>query len=300
MRRWNTILIAAFVLANLIVSSGVCQDYEADTSAREKSLPLQPTSDWNSQFSFTYLPDADLNGTSASAGISDFRMRLVRNQKITNNLTLTAGGGYGLKHIDASSTANLPHDLHAVFLEAAAHYRINRKSFASIRLYPGFYSDFRDIGSDDVRLPLLALGGYSFDNGITIVGGFVYRFGYHAAAFIPALGITYQVNDRWRLDLIAPRPAVTYSASPKLKLFVCGDFSSDEYELHDRSLGAKVIRYRDLKVMGGIEYLPSNDVKLSAALGYAFDRRFDFYDASRSGMGLDDVIFLRLSLDLGW
>ncbi|MBC8017026.1 MAG: hypothetical protein H7X83_00710 [Verrucomicrobia bacterium] len=294
------VLLVAAVLMVAMVSSGRCEQQEPAAAAKERFLPLQPRSDWNSQISISLLPTSDLHGIPASVGINDYRLRLVRNVNINDKLTLSLGGGYGHKHIDASADAGLPQDLHSLYLDAGAYYKFNARSFASVKMTPGFYSDFKDLGSDDLRMPVLALGGYAFSNGMTLIGGFAYRFGYHSAQFIPALGLTYQVNDQWRIDLIAPRPGVTYSASRQLQLFVAGDFSSDEYELKDRAQGAKVIKYRDYRVLGGVDYLPTKQVKLSGAVGYAFDRDFVFYDGNRSSMRMDNVPFMRLSLDFGW
>jgi hypothetical protein len=256
------------------------------------------TGEWDALVSVGYLPAADLHGIPGDAGISDYRLKISRKLKLDERLTLTLGGGYGLKHID--SAAALPQDLQALYVEAGGRYRINDRSFAMVKLYPGVYSDFKDLGSDDLRMPVLALGGYSFDNGVSVVGGFIYRFGYHSGQLIPALGFSYQPDEHWRIDLIAPRPGVTYVASPRLQLFVAGDFASDEYELKDRSLGAKAIRYSDYKAMVGADYLPLPAVKISASIGYAFERRFAFYDGNRSDLRVDDVPFLKLSLDVGW
>jgi hypothetical protein len=149
-------------------------------------------------------------------------------------------------------------------------------------------------------MPLLLIGGYTFDSDITMVGGFAYRFGYQSGALIPIIGMSYQPNEKWKIDLLAPRPGVTYNATRKLKIFAAGDFASDEYELKDRLYGAKVIKYGDYKLMGGIEYLTLPDVKLTGAAGYAFDRHFSFYDGSRQSITLDNVPFLRLSADITW
>jgi hypothetical protein len=260
----------------------------------------EPPGVWNVQMSVSYLPSADLHGTPDDVGISDYRLKLARNIKLDDRLTLTLGAGYGLKHLDSSSAAALPRDLQALFIEAGARYRISDRSFASLRLSPGFYSDFKDLGDDDLRMPLLALGGYSFENGLTVVGGFIYRFGYHANRFIPALGFSYQPDQYWRIDLVAPRPGVTFIASPQLQLFVAGDFSSDEYELRDRSLGAKVIKYSDFKGLVGASYLPVPAVKLSTTIGYAFERKFAFFDGARSDLRVDGVPFMKVSLDVGW
>lgn len=262
--------------------------------------PYRPPTEWLIQGSISHIPAADLEPANSQTSITDYRFRLLRNIRIEDKLTLSLGGGYGYKLVDADAGAGLPRDLHALVFEAGANYRFNDRSFASLRVLPGFYSDFKNIGSDDLRMPLLALGGYTFDNGISLVGGFLYRFGYHAAELIPALGISYQPNEEWKLDLVMPRPTITYSPSRQLQLFVGGDFSSDEYELANRSLGYKVIRYSDLKAQGGVSYVPNRDIKLTAAAGYAFERRFAFYDPRLSDMRLDDAPFFRLSVDWGW
>jgi hypothetical protein len=274
---------------------------EADKTTVNRGYGFEEVSrGWDMQGAITHLPSADLRDTGGDAGISDYRMKLARDFRLDGRLTLTLGGGYGLKHIDSSPSAALPQDLHGLFIETGLKYRFNDRSFASIRLYPGLYSDFKDLGDDDLRMPVLALGGYRFDNGVSLIGGFIYRFGYHAGQYIPALGISYQPNEFWRFDLIAPRPGITYLASRQVQLFVAGDFASDEYELKDRALGAKVVKYSDYKAMGGVSYLPLPSVKLTTAVGYSFERRFAFFDGNRPDMRLDDVPFFRVSLDVGW
>lgn len=258
------------------------------------------TTDWNSQLSIGYLPSANLQSIPVDASITEYRVRLLRNIQINGDWKLSVGGGYGLKYIDASPLAALPKDLHALLLEVGVNYRINHRSFASLRLYPGIYSDFQSLSSNDVRMPVMALGGYSFDNGLSVIGGFIYRFGYHSSNFIPALGFSYQPNQSWRFDAVAPRPSITYSASQKIQLFAAGDFASDEYELHESKLGAKAIKYSDYKAMAGLNYLPKPAIKISASAGYAFERKFSFYDSVRAGMRVDDVPFFKVSLDYGW
>lgn len=269
-------------------------------AAEEKPETAIGSGTWNGSVVVNILPDEDLGSAPFSVGIRDYRLRVSKNLNIGSQLTLTAGGGYSLKEIDAQSAARLPDELHSLFLEAGAHYKFNQRSFATLKFFPGLYSDFTDIGTDDVRMPLLLIGGYTFDSGITMVGGFAYRFGYRSGAFIPVIGASYQPNATWRIDLMAPRPGVTYSATSKIKIFAAGDFASDEYELKDGAYGAKVIKYSDYKLMGGVEYLPLPDVKLTGSAGYAFDRQFSFYDGNRQSVAIDNVPFFRLSADVSW
>ncbi|MEI6206436.1 MAG: hypothetical protein WCP20_06620 [Desulfuromonadales bacterium] len=289
------------ILLSLPYTTGFCADQQDSSPAgEERSISLHSLRDWNTQFSFGLLPSANLRGTNASVEISDYRFRLNRNFRLDSRTTLTAGGAYALKHIHASSGAGLPQDLHSLLLETGVDYRINERSFVGLKLFPGFYSDFGNIGSDDVRMPVFSLGGYSFDNGLTLLGGFIYRVGYHSAPFIPVVGLTYQPGPHWRFDLAAPRPGVTYIPSKHFRLFLAGDFASDEYELKDRSSGAKALRYSDYKVMGGVEYMPVAEISLTGAIGYAFDRGFKFYDGTRGNIRIDDAPFIKFSLNAGW
>jgi hypothetical protein len=258
--------------------------------------------EWKAQMSVSYLPSADIHSIPGTVDMADYRLRIARDIKLNDRLTLTLGGGYGLKHSDATFLADLPQDLHALFFEAGVRYRINDKAFASIKLSPGFCSDFKDLGSEDLRMPTLALGGYEFDNGITVVGGFMYRFGSRAKAFTPALGLIYQPSQYWKFDLVLPRPAVTYFASRQLQLFVAGDVTSDEYELKGQSFGAKAIKYSDIKAMVGVNYFPVPAVKISTAIGHTFDRKFVFYDGGlyRPNLVMDNVPFFNVSLNVGW
>lgn len=259
-----------------------------------------PAAPWNSQFSFSYLPTAGIGASAADVSIADYRLKISRNVKLNDHVTLALGGGYGNKHIDSSASAHLPRDLHAMYVETGVTWLINDRSFMSLKAFPGIYSDFQEINGDDVRVPFLALGGYTFDNGLSLVGGFVYRFGYHSGKYIPALGVSYQPNQDWKLDLVWPRPALTRTVSPRLQLYIAGDFASDEYELKDHAFGAKALKYSDYKAMGGASYILFPDVRISASAGYAFARQFMFYDGNRPDLRMDNAPFFKVALDVGW
>jgi hypothetical protein len=64
-----------------------------------------------------YLPAADLRDASGDVNMSDYRVKALRNFKMDDRLSLAPGGGYSLKHIEASSPSALPQDLHALYLD---------------------------------------------------------------------------------------------------------------------------------------------------------------------------------------
>jgi len=293
--RYHRILMAFFLLLVTIRPAfAAAQEPKAEQRAERTAA------NWDLSASIQLLPAAGLHGTAADAAITDYRFKLSRNQHVGDRLSFSTGGGYGFKRIDAPSSVALPHDLHAVSLELGSRYRFSSQAFASFTVVPGLNSDFDGGSGSRLRIPLLALGGYGFDNGFTLIGGLLYRIGYQAGNFIPALGFSYQPNSQWRFDAIMPRPAITYIASRQLRLFLAGDFASDEYDVNKSLVGASVIKYNDYKISGGVSYFPVEPVKLTAAAGYAFDRSLCFYDGNRPDLRLDSAPFFRFSLDLGW
>lgn len=287
----------------LIVAMGILMSAMSSTAAenpKKSEHRGRPITNWDASFSVVSISDGDIHGTSHDASITDYRLKLGRNISIDEKLTFNIGAAYGLKHMDLDSISILPDDLHAISLDLGGSYKISPKSFVSLKGSPGIYSDFSDDSANSLKMPLLLLAGHNYDNGIAAIAGFMYRFGYHSVNFIPAIGFSYQPNKEWRFDAIAPRPAITYSASRQLQIFVNGDFASDEYDISRKNYDADAIKYSDLKVSGGVNYKPIPPVKISAALGYAFDRQFTFYDGRRNDMRIDNAPFFRLSLDLGW
>lgn len=295
------IFITGLILLAAVHGIGICQAAEEGRPKTGQESPFRvPAKDWSAQIAINHIPAAGIKTMPEEAATTDYRIKLVRNIPLNDTWTLFAGGGYGLRQIDSPHAAALPGNLHALSLETGAIYRINQQSVINVRLYPGLYSDFKDTGISDLRLPVLALGTYNFDQGISVVGGFLYRFGYHSGNFIPALGFSYQPNREWRFDAIAPRPGITYIPSRQLQLYVAGDFSSEEYELHDSSAGATAMKYSDYKALAGCNYLPAPDVSVSISAGYAFERRLTFYESTRSNLMLDNAPFFRVTLNYGW
>jgi len=88
-----------------------------------------------------------------------------------------------------------------------------------------------------------------------------------------------------------------------VKLNLGGEFSSAEYRLHQQDLGARFIRYRDFRVLGGVEFELTDIMKAEVAAGYAFGRKLTFYEkfaADRPDLKIDPGAFGRAGVKLQW
>lgn len=81
------------------------------------------------------------------------------------------------------------------------------------------------------------------------------------------MAIYYRPNEQWTLSLAAPRPGVTYSPNQASSYYISGEFAVTEYQLHDASIGAKIIIYRDFRTLAGAEYILFSAIKVNIAGG---------------------------------
>jgi len=73
-----------------------------------------------------------------------------------------------------------------------------------------------------------------------------------------------------------------------------------EYHLHDPSIGANYISYRDYRTLTGADIQLFPFVKLGISGGYAFARKFVFYERNRNDVNLDGAPFGRLDVMFTW
>ncbi|HEY5514392.1 MAG TPA: hypothetical protein VIK40_12180 [Geomonas sp.] len=96
---------------------------------------------------------------------------------------------------------------------------------------------------------------------------------------------------------------MTYAPGKELRFHLGAEFFGGEYQLHDTTLGAQVIRYRDFRAIGGSEFTIFAPLKGEVAAGYAFARKFVFYDvfdATRHDIKVDAGPFGRAGSKMEW
>jgi hypothetical protein len=165
---------------------------------------------------------------------------------------------------------------------------------------PGLNGDFKEIGADDIRTELGIMGQYNMTAKLTLLAGLIYQQGYESIPVSPIIGAIYRPNEQWTLGLGAPRSGVTYSPNHASSYNIGVEFGGSEYQLHDTSLGAKKISYEDFRAVAGAEYILFSVIKVNITGGYAFERKFKFYDGSRDDVNIANAPFARIGVSLVW
>jgi hypothetical protein len=219
---------------------------------------------------------------------------------IDPKVELSAGMSYSLRTIDAPDSARLPDELHNLSLNLGAVYHVNDRLTLGIRVSPGAGSDFKAFSGGDIRVPVAFHANFQTSRTLSLMGGIAYTGMNHSYPVLPVLGLIYAPSEQWMFAVGFPRTGAIYKPDRKTELYTGAEFAGGEYQLHDPSVGAGVISYRDYRAVAGADFRVLPFAKLGIAGGYAFARRFTFYDGNRGDINLEGAPFGRVALTFNW
>ena len=265
------------------------------------SLAEQPhRAPWESSFTTTWLPGSTVRETGGDLTMGEVKAGFTRRFSINPRLELSTGLHYSLREIDAPAAANLPGSLQTLAVSLGGDYRLRDDLTLGLTVSPGLSGDFKAVDGNDVRVPVALHVKYRRSKKLTIVGGIAYTAGNRSFRALPMIGLLYLPTDKWAIALGFPRTGIMYKLNPKTELFVAGELTRAEYRLHDPSLGADIVSYRDYRLSTGAEIKLLPAVKLGISGGYAFARKFVFYDGDRGDLNVDGAPFGRVEVKFLW
>ena len=245
----------------------------------------------------------------AAAGIDDYAGNLSMWEvdagfagkfNVNPQFELSCGFNYSLKDIHAPGAAQLPSSLHRLAVNIGGLYLISDALSVGFTASPGLSSDFNAVSSSDIRAPVGIYARRRVSQKLTLTGGVIYAIGNEELQVLPIVGATYKPSEEWTFSLGFPRTGVTMKPDKEAEYYLGAEFSAGEYRLHDASIGAKVVSYRDYRAIVGGEWALHPSIKLGIAGGYSFGRRFVFRDGSRDDLNVNSAPFGRLELKFMW
>jgi len=300
------LMIALFLtLLTGAVPSRAQEDSPAESAGELMTLPAPRPAPrpWEASIDTGWWPKSDSRDAGGQVGLGEFRVKLGRSFPIVPRLRFTPELSYTQVEVSAPAAARLPGSLYSTTLGLRLDHQLDQRLGYSVFVAPGIAGDYRSIGGEDVRVRLGVLGRYSSSQRLTLLAGLIYTPGYHSLQVLPMLGMVYRPDDRWTLSIAAPRPGVSYALTPELKLNLNAEYHGTEYQLHQESLGARVVRYRDFRFTGGAEWNLADRLTGELAAGWAVGRKFLFYELFAAGhpdLSIDSGPFARASLNLRW
>lgn len=296
----HSILVLCLITFALMATKAESADTSANETAKELMVAGGQGTLHNASADLTWFPDSNIRNTGGKIRMEEVEAVYGESYRLSPDFTFSSDLAYSLRKLHAPGSARLPDELHTLSVKLGGTYQLSNDTAITFLVTPSLNGDFKKIGADDIRTQIGVMGRYNMSAKLTLLAGLIYQQGYKSFPVLPIIGAIYQPNEQWTLSLAAPRPGVTYSPNRTSNYYIGGEFSGSEYQLHDASLGAKIISYRDFRTLAGAEYLLFSAIKVNIIGGYAFDRKFKFYDGSRDDVKIDNGPFARIGVSLAW
>ncbi|KAA0894313.1 hypothetical protein [Oryzomonas rubra] len=298
-----TFSIICGMIAVVASSCALAQETDTVNKAGKEALALplgRPLPSMEVNVDTAWLPASRVRSTGGDVTMGEVKADVTRRFVATPQLGLSAGVNYSLREIDAPDSARLPDALHVLALNLGAEYHVNEALTLGLRISPSVASDFKAFTGSDIRVPVAAHAGFQVSRSLFLLGGIAYTGMNRSYPVLPVLGLVYTPVEQWTFALGFPRTGVIYRPDKGTELYAGAEFSGGEYQLHDAALGAGDVSYQDYRAVAGADIRVCSFAKLGIAGGYAFARKFVFYDSNRADMNLDGAPFGRVALKLAW
>lgn len=177
----------------------------------------------------------------------------------------------------------IPDSLQQIDALLGLDWQFNDQWLFRADLRPGIYSDFQDIGWNDVGAPFVLSAAYLANADLQWVFGLLIdpRSNYPV---IPAVGARWKFADQWTLRALVPEPRLEYEISEKMIAYLGGEFDLGTYRLSDRfgdvrsyaALNGAIVDYMEARVGPGFSWRIRPEIEIGASGGCMVYRRFYF------------------------
>jgi hypothetical protein len=210
---------------------------------------------------------------------------------------------FGTYWVDGPELIDLPPRLYDVSLQIRWLPSVAPRWKIDLGLTPGLYGDFEFCDSSTFRLASHAVAVFQWKPTLILSGGVAY-LDREDVGLIPVAGVIWQLNERWILELLMPRPRINrridwgFLSRPGAEnwLYVVGEFGGGTWSveravtsLHD------VVTYRDFRLLVGVEQRVPLELSWRLEAGYVFSRKLE-YESSPVSLHPDDTVVIRMTL----
>lgn len=277
LRRTSVLFSVLLGLASVLPSGGVL--------AQTITAPRAPGGNFDWQARFSTAGSADIAEGSRPLGEmrhTHFAFEGATTLALSRDAAAIVGLGW--RRFDFSgSVADVPDSLSSLALKLGYARTFSPQWSLRAEIDPGIYSDFEDVGSDDVSAPFGLRVMYAASRELQWAFA-VFVDPRSSVPVIGGVGARWQFAPQWTLLAFLPEPRVEYAASERLRLHagaslrggtfrVAGDFGRRRGRA---MLDDQEIDFREITVGAGARWELSRTLSAGVTLGWMLDRRFEY------------------------
>ena len=201
----------------------------------------------------------------------------------TASVLLRVGLDYQINGFGLPDSAPLPNTLQSTSLVLGMDVQAFESWIIRLEATPGIYSDFHDLNSGDLNIPVAFGASYIAGPDLQWVIGL--RFDANAKyPVLPGVGVRWKFADKWVLNAIPPTPRLEYQLSKAATLYVGADLRGGTYRVDGQfgsshgnpKLNHSIVELDEIRTGAGANWKLRNNLTLGLEAGYLAYRKFDF------------------------
>ncbi|MEI6349742.1 MAG: DUF6268 family outer membrane beta-barrel protein [Verrucomicrobiota bacterium] len=228
---------------------------------------------------------------SANGSVSEqsAQLRSVISIPVSDTVLGRVGLDCELNAFGIPNSAPLPNTLESTSLVLGLDVQAFESWIVRLEATPGIYSDFHDLNSGDLNIPVALGASYIAGPDLQWVLGL--RFDANARyPVLPGIGVRWKFTDKWVLNAIPPTPRLEYQLNKAATLYLGADLRGSTYRVEDRfgsshgnpQLNGAVVELDEIRTGAGATWKLRKDLTFGLEAGYLPYRKFDFYRADTS------------------
>jgi len=203
------------------------------------------------------------------------------------------GPSLRLHYLDARPGVDVPDQLYDIGLQGVFVREINERWMTQFMLGPVIRSDFE---GDEKTIDVIgiAMARWQMRPRLALMFGAV-ATGVEEFPVAPLLGLQYAPTDALRLELMVPQPKVSFrlfqTHEKETWGYLAGKFGGGRWQVLRNSGESDELRYRDFRLVVGLESRRKQRGTAFLEVGYVFGRELEF-ESGQGDRSLDDTVSL--------
>ncbi len=249
-------------------------------------------------YSYSTKSDLDHGGVVGGVAVHHAEVSLSGRHELRAGLQLAYGLAYDTNLLLADAAVPLPDNLTVFSVNFGLIRTLDSDWTMALFVRPGFYSDFQQLGSRSLNMPVLVTANWTAGPDLRWTFALSYN-GFSRNPVLPLLGVRWDFSPDWNLEIGFPRTGVAWQANDRLALHLDAGFQGGSYRVMHApaalpALGGTLLDYREIRAGAGLDFKLADATTLSLEAGLVADRRFDYHE-SHYRLDGDSAGYLKLS-----
>ncbi len=276
------------LLAGTCLLAAVAPLHSGEVAASKEPVlqeaPVRPRTIIDSNFDF--VAPTKFTGSTDAGTVTIFSSRVNLREELPVSQSLILTGGLGWESVwfgVQDSVSVIPNQVQSVNGSLGFRYRFLDKWSIAVSGTAGLYSDFADIGWEDVNFDGYAYVGYQFCENLYVFAGVALVPDFQIPV-LPAAGVRWKINDQWMLNVQLPKPTLEYEFVEGWKVYAFGQLAGGTFRVAkdfgeasgESVLNNKWMSYLDIRAGGGLAYTWNEKLTFRAEVGSSLYRNIEY------------------------